>query len=236
MYDSNLSKRESDYTPFMRIAKKKAETHRETEIKLAIGDLPALIGRLKELGAKPKGRVLERNSVFDTDGGALRQRGMLLRLRVETPARSGFASAGAKRMVLTAKSPAPVDGNEKAGKYKEKLEREIVLLDPLRRARGAKPTLRDRGWPFALGVIGFQSKFRYEKYRTTYALRGAVLDLDETPIGVFLEIEGKPAAIDRVARELGFGVEDYIRANYFQLYAAARRRKGKEVRHMLFPR
>jgi adenylate cyclase class 2 len=216
--------------------KKKAETQRETEVKLAIPDLPALLGQLKALGAKPRGRVLERNSIFDTDDSELRQRGMLLRLRAETPAKAAFAPAGRQRMVLTAKTPAPVEHGAATGLYKEKLEREIVLHDPLARPRGAKPTLRDRGWPFALGVLGFRSKFRYEKYRTTFSLRGAYLDLDETPIGVFLEIEGKPSAIDRAAAALGFGPSDYIRANYFHLYNAERRRKGRPMRHMLFPR
>jgi adenylate cyclase, class 2 len=216
---------------------KKSDAHRETEIKLAVKDLPALIERLRAIGIKPRGRVLERNSLFDTDAADLRQRGRLLRLRVETPAPSDFAPGGPKRMVLTAKSPAsPQKDQQGAPRFKESMERETVLRDPLRRAPGTKPTLRDRGWPFALGVLGFRSKFRYEKFRTNFRMHGVHLDLDETPVGTFLELEGTPDAIDRVAHELGFTHTEYIRATYYSLYAAERRRRGRPVRNMLFSR
>jgi len=52
--------------------------------------------------------------------------------------------------------------------------------------------------------------FRYEKYRTTFRLpdsnawaNGLLIELDETPIGTFVELEGPAAAIDRAAEELG---------------------------------
>ena len=242
VHDFNWRMREGDYTPLMH---GKPATHRETEIKLAIKDLPGLLARLNTLGLKPKGRVLERNSIFDTDANALRQRGMLLRLRLEKPARSAFAPAGPKRMVLTTKSPVP-DQHERAGasqsegqhkgRYKEKMEREVVLNDILRRPKRTNRTLRDRGWPFALGVLGFRLRFRYEKFRTSYVFQEARLELDETPVGVYLEIEGTPVAIDQATKSLGFGPGDYIRANYYQLYEADSRRRGRPVRHMLFPR
>jgi adenylate cyclase, class 2 len=214
-------------------------THRETEIKLAIRDLPGLIEKLRALGVKPRGRVLERNTIFDTDGADLRHRERLLRLRTETPAPAAFAPAGPKRIVLTAKAPAPRAEAAKRGRrntplYKEKLETEVVLREASRRVGKAKRTLVDRGWPFVLGCLGLRSKFRYEKYRTSFRLRGVHLDLDETPVGTFLELEGVPESIDRVACELGFSPKDYIRGTYYDLYAAERRRKGRPVRNMLF--
>ena len=42
--------------------------------------------------------------------------------------------------------------------------------------------------------------------------------LDETPIGVFVELEGPPDWIDRTARRLGFSPADYIKASYARLY------------------
>jgi hypothetical protein len=139
-------------------------------------------------------------------------------------------------MVLTAKSPAPRDAEAgKRGLYKQNLEREVVLRAS-KRPPGAKRTLVDRGWPFALGCLGLRSKFRYEKYRTTFGIKDLHVELDETPVGTFLELEGKPEAIDRVAYELGFTPKDYIRATYFDLYAAEQRKKGRPVRHMLFSR
>jgi adenylate cyclase class 2 len=216
---------------------RKSDAYRETEIKVLVKDLPALVERLHAMGVKPRGRVLERNSLFDTDAADLRNRGRLLRLRVETPAPSEFAPGGPKRMVLTAKSPGPPSPpGEKTSRFKQSMERERILLDPLRRSPGAKRTLRDRGWPFALGVLGFRSKFRYEKFRTSFRMNGVHVDLDETPVGTFLELEGSPETIDRVARELGFAHADYIRATYYGLYAAERRRRGRPVRNMLFAR
>ncbi len=45
-----------------------------------------------------------------------------------------------------------------------------------------------------LRALGLYSTFRYEKFRTTYALpgiRGLKVEFDETPVGLFLELEGR---------------------------------------------
>jgi adenylate cyclase class 2 len=66
--------------------------------------------------------------------------------------------------------------------------------------------------------------------------RGLLIELDETPIGVFLELEGPANAIDRVAKALGFGARDYVLANYMTLYREYCRSRGEEPRDMLFAR
>ena len=82
--------------------------------------------------------------------------------------------------------------------------------------------------------------FRYEKCRTTFRLPGSALgtrtliEVDETPIGTFVELEGPPAAIDRAAQELGFTARDYIVMNYLSLYVEDCRRQGKEPKDMVF--
>jgi adenylate cyclase, class 2 len=216
---------------------RKSDTHQETEIKLAVKDLPGLVEKLRAMGVKPSGRVLERNTLFDTDDSDLRNRGRLLRLRAETPAPAEFAPGGPARMILTSKAPGPPSSETgKSALYKHNLEREVVLRPARTKKPGSKRTLLDRGWPFALGCIGLRSKFRYEKYRTSFVFQDVHVDLDETPVGAFLELEGSPDAIDLVARELGYGPRDYIRATYYDLYAAKRRKKGRAVGHMLFPR
>ena len=78
-----------------------------------------------------------------------------------------------------------------------------------------------------------------EKFRTRFRLcplhlDPLHLDLDETPVGNFLELEGSPRQIDRAARALGYRPADYLRATYWDLYAAHARRRGKIPRHMLF--
>ena len=198
--------------------------HLETEIKLRITNRDALRGALRRLDARPSGRVLERNTLFDTADSDLRRRKRLLRLRIETPAGSPEISAGRPRAMLTSKQPAPASA---PSGYKHNLESESRIA-------------LDQNWLAALGSVGFLPGFRYEKFRSRVriprAIAGAVqLDLDETPIGTFLEIEGAPEAIDRVARALGFLRRDYLRATYADLYAARCRRRGQIPRNMLFP-
>ena len=68
--------------------------------------------------------------------------------------------------------------------------------------------------------LGYRRVFRYEKYRTEFhqPRRAGVAMLDETPVGVFLELEGTPHWIDRTARRLGFQESDYITASYGRVY------------------
>ena len=83
--------------------------------------------------------------------------------------------------------------------------------------------------------------FHYEKYRTTFQLpatkpwaKGLLIELDETPIGTFMELEGPPRAIDRAAKELGFSKRDYILTNYVSLFADDCRRRGRKMGDMVF--
>ena len=83
------------------------------------------------------------------------------------------------------------------------------------REAGRVATLTYKGEP-----QGGKHKSRYEKYRTEFhqARRAGVAMLDETPIGVYLELEGTPQWIDRTARRLGFQESDYITASYGRIY------------------
>jgi adenylate cyclase, class 2 len=198
---------------------RRLRTSREIEVKLPVADLPALVRRLKRLGAGPRGRVLEQNTLYDTPAGDFRIRGRLLRLRIETPAPSKFLPGGARQAIVTSKAPVPDAGRRSL--YKERLEREVAVE---RQAR----------WPAVLRAIGLRPSFRYEKYRTAFRLRGLHLDLDETPVGTFLELEGSPRSIDQVARALGYARREYINGTYWDLYAADCRRRGRRPTNMLF--
>jgi adenylate cyclase class 2 len=202
---------------------RRRDTIREVEIKLRVQDVPALLSRLRRLGAKPRGRVLEQNTLYDTPDFDLRRDGRLLRLRVEAPAASRLFPAGKERRILTSKSPpSPGAGHSpRVSRYKERLEREAIIHGP-------------HGWPDVILSIGLRPGFRYEKYRTSFRLRGLHLDLDETPIGTFLELEGPPRAINRIAKALGHSKRDYIRDTYWELYVKDCRRRGRVPRHMLF--
>jgi adenylate cyclase class IV len=187
---------------------RRAHTIREVEIKVRIADLPALLQKLRGLGARPRARVLEQNVLYDTREADFWRRGQLLRLRIETPApgssqrrRPGEFQRARSRAILTSKVPVP---DIRPRRFKEKIETEVMVSNPA-------------AWQRAVQKLGLREGFRYEKYRTSVRFSGAHLDLDETFVGNFLEIEGRPAAIDRIARRLGFSPRDYIRATYWDL-------------------
>ena len=181
---------------------------REVEIKLSLPS--AAHGRrlLRQAGFRvTRRRVYEDNLVFDTPQGQLRSGNLLLRLRV-----AGSVAT------LTFKGP------PSKSRYKSRLESETTVSDPA--------ACRD-----ILHRLGFRQVYRYEKYRTEYFGLDAqgVVALDETPVGVFLELEGSPAWIDSTARLLGFGVESYISATYGDLHRSSRSRLGLPLRAMVFP-
>jgi adenylate cyclase class 2 len=213
---------------------------RETEIKLKIDDVKRLRRVLKKLGARPVGpglgRVHEENLIFDTPQGGLAKHGQLLRIRTETADARGRArkTDSHARVVLTFKRPvvrptASETSPAPRGPHKVREELEMEVTD------AAKLTEIFEG----LGMSGW---FRYEKYRTTFRLptskewaRGLLIELDETPIGTFVELEGPAAAIDRAAGELGYAKRDYVLKNYLTLYVEDCRRRGDQPAHMLFP-
>ncbi len=167
---------------------------------------------LRGLGARRGRRVFEENVLYDTVKAGLRSAGCLLRIRIETPNGAQAHTDESVRGILTVKAPPPAERRERS-RYKARLERETDIKDPQR-------------WPALLQSLGFRTGFRYEKLRTaSVLLEGLHLSLDETPVGTFLELEGSPKAIDRIAKALGYAVRDYVRANYYGLFAADCRRR-----------
>ena len=211
----------------------------EIEIKLAIRNGKALLRALKRLGAKPANpkapRMHEMNLIFDTPDGGLAKHGQLLRIRTETPApaKKRARSKVAGRTVLTFKSPPEELAIGEVGprgdrrhKVREEIETELTDGATIQRIFEG---LGLRGW------------FRYEKYRTTYILpgkrawaSGLLIEVDETPIGTFVELEGQAAAIDRAAMELGYSTKDYVLKNYLVLYVEECKRRGELPKDMLF--
>jgi len=72
-----------------------------------------------------------------------------------------------------------------------------------------------------LNYLGFSVYMIYEKYRTTYHfadIPNAEIVVDEMPYGHFIEVEGDPAAIERVIDRLGLGGEKRIVESYTDLF------------------
>jgi adenylate cyclase class 2 len=184
-----------------------ATSNLETEIKLRIDSAAGARRLLGQLGfSVVTPRVLEINTIFDTAAGALRSGRKLLRLR-EAGHRHTLAFKGPPRL----------------SRYKSREEFESEFSDPASMWR-------------ILEGLGYAPVFRYEKYRTEYARpeRAGALMLDETPIGAFLELEGRPRWIDRTARALGYSPADYVIASYGKLYLEHCQSTGIEPRNMVF--
>jgi adenylate cyclase class 2 len=163
----------------------------EVEIKLAVPGVAEARRSLYGVGFRVhKRRTFEDNLVLDTAALTLRKGATLLRVR---------EAAG--------KTTVTFKGRPIASRHKSREELEYEASS----ARGAVAVFER---------LGFERTFRYQKYRTEYKVRGSsgVAMLDETPIGVFMELEGNPGWIDRTAAKLGFSERDYITASYGRLY------------------
>jgi len=180
---------------------------RETEIKLSLASAGQGRRLLRRAGFRVhRRRVHEQNVVFDTPDQALRSRGELLRLR---------SSGG--RSILTFKGRATIR------RHKSRVELETAVAD-------------SEMMSAILLSLGLEPHFWYEKYRTEYCMGGTpgLATLDETPIGVFLELEGEPAWIDQSAASMGFTQASYITYSYGSLYASFRNRHGGDPSRMAF--
>jgi len=172
----------------------------ETEIKLRIEDPDAIRARLLDLGFEEvQPRTFEDNLLFDSPNGAFASRGRVLRLR----------EVG-DRTVLTFKGPATGDARFK---NREELEVEVADAGALREI---------------LGRLGLVVTYRYQKFRTELARLDLHACIDETPIGLFVELEGAPDAIEEAAAALGHGPEDFINVSYRELHLERARSRGED--------
>jgi adenylate cyclase class 2 len=85
-----------------------------------------------------------------------------------------------------------------------------------------------------LAHLGYQVWFRYQKYREEYALNDVVIAIDETPVGVFAEIEGGEQGILDMTRALGRTSDDFVLDSYRALFMEHRRAHGLPATDMLF--
>jgi adenylate cyclase class 2 len=177
----------------------------EVEIKLRFGSIEEALARLARLPSSPsEERRFERNDIYDTADGALARAGRLLRVRQ-------VGDHG----TLTFKEPVP--GAAARAKVRAEIESGIDSPEALR-------TILEK--------TGFRVVYRYEKFRRYHAWRDGesgmslAVSVDETPIGVFVELEGPQPAIDQAARRMGFRESDYILQDYRSLHAAWLRQRG----------
>ena len=177
----------------------------EREIKLMFESAEAARTAVLAIGATPlHGRRLQEDCLLDTTNDDLRRRRSALRVRQD-----------GGRSILTFKGPV----QPAAMKVREELE-----------------TLAGDGAMLLkiLGELGFHVWFRYEKFREEFALDDCIIAIDETPVGVFVEIEGGACGTDTTAQRLGRDPGDYVLESYRSLFVRYCEQRGIAATDMLF--
>jgi adenylate cyclase class 2 len=178
---------------------------KEIEIKFRVENLRTLARTLRAAGFRLKTpRTHEMNTLYDLAGEVLRRRKELLRLRE-------YGSS----WTLTHKS------GSKVGRHSSRRELETGVSD------GKKMDA-------ILLALGYSPSFRYEKFRAEWTDGKGQVVVDQTPIGDFCEIEGKPRWIDATAKKVGISREDYITKNYATLFTEWKQSTKSTAREMTF--
>jgi adenylate cyclase class 2 len=177
----------------------------EREVKLRFDSADEARKAVLAAGATPLlGRRLQEDALLDSDDEELRRRRCVLRVRMEN---------GKSR--LTFKGPV------QPGLVKIREELETVVGD-------GEILLR------VLTELGLHVWFRYEKYREEFGHEDVIVAIDETPVGVFVEIEGSEPGIASMAAALGRSESDYICESYRSLFLQHRESRGLTGQDMVF--
>ena len=161
----------------------------EREVKLAFENVEAARQAVHAAGGRlVVSRRIIDDVLFDTADARLRVSGCALRVRRD-----------AARAFVTFKGPV------QAADVKTREELETTVGDA---------SVFDR----VLTSLGFVPMFRSQKYREEFAIGAASVVIDETAIGVFVEIEAAADEIVRVAALLGRAPDDYRLESYATLW------------------
>ena len=177
----------------------------EREIKLRFPSAAEARRAILETGATPvRGRRLQEDCLLDTADERIWQARCVLRIRMEQG-----------RSLLTYKGPV------QPSRWKLREERETIVSD-------------GETMLYVLERLGFSVWFRYQKHREEFGARDAIIALDETPIGTFVEIEGSESAITEIAAALGRTEADYLVDSYRSLYVQQCTERGMPIGNMVF--
>jgi adenylate cyclase class 2 len=170
----------------------------EIEIKIKVEHLAPVRDRLREIGAKRVGEVMETNIFFDTSDRALLASDCGLRLRRA----HDLARSGAEKLVVTYKGPR----GEGDVKSREEVEVGVDSLDAA---------------VDILGRLGYQRMLTFEKRRESWKLQKCKIELDQLPhLGSFVEIEcPSESDIQRIREKLGLSHAKAMPQTYADLVA-----------------
>ncbi len=190
----------------------------EIELKFPVSSLEDLERRLTELGFHlDTPRTLESNTLYDTPDRSLKARGELLRVR----------EYGPRHIVTHKRHP---DEEDTASRYKVRIETESEVADG-----AALEEIFTR--------LGLEPAFRYEKYRREYSHPGSPENagvsaghvvIDETPIGIYAELEGPTGWIDQTLVALGVDSDDCLTESYGRLFSSWKLKTGSAAHNLTF--
>ena len=171
----------------------------EIEIKVALtpSELEDLRSRLEKLESRLLSPATEEiNRLFDFSDRRLQRSRSVLRLRTY-----------GNRSLLTYKGPSQPDPL-----FKRRAEFETQVADSAALLK-------------ILDLLGLQQTFEYRKRREIHRVRvderWLELAIDQTPLGLFAELEGDPEILAEAAGLLNWSPRKFIRKSYVQLYAEA---------------
>lgn len=178
----------------------------EIEAKFLLKDHEALMQKIAALHLPcSQERIHEFNLRYDLPDGSLVAQNQVLRLRKDTQAR------------LTFKGPGVM---EEDVLLRKEIEIEVSDFEATQRL---------------LEALGYQVVMMYEKFRANYLLGSLVMSVDETPLGLFVELEGEsPAQVRQAAQTLGFDWEARINLSYTALLSLFNQQTAHTFRDLSF--
>ena len=181
----------------------------EIELKFSVPDVRALRSAAERLGFRlVTERTFESNTLYDSADRQLRGRRQILRLREY-----------GDRNTVTHKRQA--EGDVGDSRYKTRIETESLIEDCASLAE-------------IFTQLGYGSVFRYEKFRTEWEMDEGHLVLDETPIGVWAELEGTPHWIDAMLERLEIAPELRSTESYGKLFLRWKEEIGSTAENLTF--
>lgn len=181
----------------------------ETEIKFCVDDLASLVARLESAGFHLETpRTFESNVLYDTPDRSMRARTEILRIR----------RYGGKWTLTHKRLP---DNGPGEDRHKHRVETETQVAD----GNALAEVFRS---------LGLVPAFRYEKWRSEWSDGEGHCVIDETPIGVYAELEGLPQWIDRAAQQLGVPESSYMTLSYGRLFEQWREAHHSDAAHLTF--
>ncbi len=181
----------------------------EIEVKFRVRDKRTLESALVSFGfvcGTP--RTFERNTLYDTPDRKLRNTRQILRLR----------QYGEKWVVTHKQVPAD---ESLTARHKQRIETETAVEDGPATER-------------IFCALGYGPAFIYEKWRTEWSDREGHCVIDETPIGLYAELEGPPVWIDAALERLQVDPPDVTTLSYGRLFEQWQEATHSPAQNMVF--